>query len=430
MKTANEAEAEATILVVDDTPANLRLLTQILSRSKYKVRVANSGQRALDAIHSSLPDLILLDIMMPEMSGYEVCQRLKADEEARIRELPIIFLSALDNTQNKLKAFAVGGVDYITKPFQPAEMLARVKTHLSLRSLQKALEEKNALLRRANDELVRLNDNLTREITERVRAQTAEQVALQREMNLAQDIQTSLLPMSTPTIAGIDVSGICIPARHVGGDLYGFYELPPSKQNPHSAFALAVGDVSGKGVPAALYMAVCATMLAAKAPFVPDVAQLLGEMNAALYPYTSPNRMNVALCYARFEPGQPGSHTLHLANAGMVAPILRRGTGCEYLDVGGLPLGSSLTAAPYSSLELSLQPGDVLVLTSDGVVEATNANGEMYSFERLLARVSEAPAGRAKQIQEWLLAGLRAFTANTEIHDDVTLAVAVLEKDR
>lgn len=135
---------KANILIVDDTPANLRLLTGILAEHGYKVRAAPDGTLALQAAQSDPPDLILLDIRMPGMDGYVVCVQLKADE--RTRDIPVIFLSALSEAMDKVKAFSVGGVDYVTKPFQTTEVLARVETHLALRNLQKSLEQQIAEL--------------------------------------------------------------------------------------------------------------------------------------------------------------------------------------------------------------------------------------------------------------------------------------------
>lgn len=132
------------ILIVDDTPNNLTILTQMLTDQGYQVRPAISGPLALKATSIELPDLILLDIIMPEMDGYEVCRQLKAN--AATHDIPVIFISALDETLDKVKAFEAGGVDYITKPFQAEEVLARVKTHLTLRNLQKTLQDKNSRL--------------------------------------------------------------------------------------------------------------------------------------------------------------------------------------------------------------------------------------------------------------------------------------------
>lgn len=132
------------ILVVDDQPSNLRYLSNILAQRGYKVQRAISGKLALNAVFSSPPDLILLDIIMPEMTGFEVCKRLKANEQTR--DIPVIFLSVLDDATDKVKAFKVGGVDYITKPFQIEEVLARIENQLELQSLQKQLESQNQAL--------------------------------------------------------------------------------------------------------------------------------------------------------------------------------------------------------------------------------------------------------------------------------------------
>ena len=148
------------ILVVDDVPINLRLLTQMLTKQGYKVRPVTSGAQALAAARSTLPDLILLDIMMPGMDGYEVCQRLKADKATR--DTPIIFISALKEAENKLRGFTVGGVDYVTKPFWAEEVLARVETHLTLRTVQRRLEEQNTQLEQEINERMRVEEELLR----------------------------------------------------------------------------------------------------------------------------------------------------------------------------------------------------------------------------------------------------------------------------
>ncbi|MDM8567490.1 hybrid sensor histidine kinase/response regulator [Candidatus Halobeggiatoa sp. HSG11] len=140
------------ILVVDDTAANLRVLSQILLENDYKVRPAISGEIALKLIKSINIDLILLDIQMPKMNGYEVCKNLQADTETQ--NIPIIFVSALDDISDKIKAFEAGGVDYITKPYQAEEILVRVRMHLSLNDMQKQLQQKNLEL---EQEIIRCN---------------------------------------------------------------------------------------------------------------------------------------------------------------------------------------------------------------------------------------------------------------------------------
>jgi len=146
-----ETETRGDILVVDDTPANLWLLHNLLKEQGYKVRPATNGQQALRAVRAMTPDLILLDIMMPNMDGFEVCKRLKADE--RTRDVSVIFISALNDVFDKVTAFSIGGLDYITKPFEVEEVLARVHTHLSLRKARLLLAEQNKQLHQQNQEL-------------------------------------------------------------------------------------------------------------------------------------------------------------------------------------------------------------------------------------------------------------------------------------
>lgn len=143
--------ANSSILVVDDTRENLRLLSDLLSSQGYDVRPVPNGRGAISSARYRVPDLILLDILMPDMDGYATCQALKADD--RTCDVPIIFISALDNTFDKVKAFDRGGVDYITKPFQEDEVLARVKTHLTIRQFQQQLQEQNVLLQQKNTQL-------------------------------------------------------------------------------------------------------------------------------------------------------------------------------------------------------------------------------------------------------------------------------------
>ena len=155
------------ILIVDDQPANLKVLRSMLTGHGYLVRAAINGELALRAARKTPPDLILLDVRMPDMDGYAVCERLKAGE--RTRDVPVIFVSALDETQDKVKAFTAGGVDYVTKPFQVEEVLARVETHLALWAMQKQLEEKNVQLEQGIVERERLIREL-RDSLDQVRA--------------------------------------------------------------------------------------------------------------------------------------------------------------------------------------------------------------------------------------------------------------------
>jgi len=144
-------DGQVNIMMVDDTPANLKLLQKMLQGKGYRVLAFPDGQKALNAAAKSPPNLILLDIKMPGLNGFEVCERLKAD--AALKDIPVIFISALAETTDKVKAFAVGGVDYVTKPFQFEEVNARVETHLRLRRQHLEIEEERRRLQQALDEI-------------------------------------------------------------------------------------------------------------------------------------------------------------------------------------------------------------------------------------------------------------------------------------
>lgn len=170
MRSDTPAQPRADVLLVDDTPANLRLLAGMLKEHGYKARPVPSGALALKAARNQPPDLILLDVNMPEMNGYEVCAALK--EEPQLADIPVIFISALNETVDKVRAFEVGGVDYITKPFQFAEVEARVATHLQLRSLQRQLQQRNRQLEDSCDrmrELERMREGLTHMVVHDIR---------------------------------------------------------------------------------------------------------------------------------------------------------------------------------------------------------------------------------------------------------------------
>lgn len=169
-QTSVEKENRGEILIVDDNPENLRLLVNILKNSRYKVRPASSGSMALRSVSTILPDIILIDIDMPGMNGYEVCERLKAEPDTA--HIPVIFISAMNEITDKVKAFETGGVDYISKPFQMEEVLARVETHIDLRRLQTELESQNYRLqaeireRRQIENRLRESQTLYRNVVE------------------------------------------------------------------------------------------------------------------------------------------------------------------------------------------------------------------------------------------------------------------------
>jgi signal transduction histidine kinase len=200
---SNQALASvADILVVDDTPDNLRLLSTMLTEHGYKVRKVISGQLALRVVSLAPPDLILLDINMPQMNGYEVCEKLKADPQTS--KIPVIFISALDDVWDKVKAFDVGGVDYIGKPFQVEEVLARVRNQLSIRELQKQLMEQNAHLVQEIHDRQKVEEALRQsEARERDKAQKLELILEKLKRTQSQLIQAEKMSSLGQMVAGV-----------------------------------------------------------------------------------------------------------------------------------------------------------------------------------------------------------------------------------
>lgn len=183
--TASTEQTKGNILIVDDTPDNLRLLSSTLTERGYKVRSVINGQMALMGAQAAPPDLIMLDIKMPDLDGYEVCRLLKKQELTR--EIPVIFISAIDQVLDKVKAFACGGVDYISKPFQVEEVLARVENQLTIRRLQIQLQAQNDCLRQTQVELIQTIEQ-KRSLLQKIEAMAA----VEERNRIAREIHDSL----------------------------------------------------------------------------------------------------------------------------------------------------------------------------------------------------------------------------------------------
>jgi sigma-B regulation protein RsbU (phosphoserine phosphatase) len=375
------------ILLVDDSPANLRMLSQILGERGYGVRAATSGPRALASAELTPPDLILLDIRMSEMDGFEVCQQLKATPKTA--DIPVLFISALDDIDDKMRAFAAGGVDYITKPFQLEEVIARVETHLALRRLQRNLQEANQ--------------------------------RMERELALAAQVQASFMQRNLPDIPGWQLAVTLIPARTTSGDFYDVTHLSTG------AFGLLIADVVDKGVGAALYMAMSCALLRAytgEHPNEPDLA--CQAVNARLLEYATADQFVTAFLGVL----DPETGTLVYSNAGHNPPIwLRsdRGGQVQLLRNTGLPLGV-IEGGAWQSQSVQMAPGDVLVLYTDGITDAESTDGAFYDLSRLVATVGQNAGKTAPEIRDAILADVLGFTRNATQSDD--MAVMVLNRQK
>jgi sigma-B regulation protein RsbU (phosphoserine phosphatase) len=247
-------------------------------------------------------------------------------------------------------------------------------------------------------------------------------------LNLAHSIQQSLLPPSRPTWPNLELVCYSAPAREVGGDLYAYHAFNSSTtlEGSSGRYAIAVGDVSGKGMPAALLMAVSLASFQSMVGQGLRPGEFLAYLDNALVPYTRTTRQNCALVYLEITPPNHSNQgILRVGNAGCVMPIIRRVDGqVEWIEVGGIPLGVGLGATSgYEEVILSLSKGDLIILVSDGVIEANNANHEMFSFDRLEQAVRLGPQTSAEAMLDHLKRAGMAFVGETEPHDDMTLVV-------
>jgi len=377
----------ASILVVDDAPANLQVLAGMLKERGYKARPVPGGKLALLAARKDPPDLILLDINMPEMNGYEVCERLKADDT--LKGIPVIFISALTEQLDKVKAFATGGVDYITKPFQMEELHARVETHLKLRRLQIEVEEYSRRLELAQDRL-------------------------KRDLELARGVQRGFLPPRLPEVPGYEFFAYYESAYEVGGDYYDFIPLPRQR------VAVLLGDVAGKGVAAALLMA----KLSADARFCmltePDAAAAVTKLNALM------NLSGIADGFVTLVAAvlDHESHTVTLVNAGHPSPLLYRRASrtvdeATSTDMAGLPIGV-LDGVSYASCQVALGPGDCILAFTDGVTEAMDVNNVQLRTRGVYAAV-QGEAYLPGALGERVVQTVKQFAAGRSQQDDIAL---------
>jgi sigma-B regulation protein RsbU (phosphoserine phosphatase) len=386
MSYAQIDHSNSNILVVDDTPANLHLLSKMLSERGYRVRPVSNGSMALSVVQVEPPDIILLDIRMPEMDGYSVCEHLKADEETR--DIPIIFISALDAIQDKVRAFQVGGLDYITKPFHVEEVLARVEAHLALRSLQTQMQDANT--------------------------------KMMMELNLAGEVQASFLPRTIPKIPGWQLTITLQSSRETSGDFYDINLLPNGR------LGILVADVVDKGAGAALFMALCWTLYRTyAAEFPEDPESVISAVNKRILEDTSA-RQFVTAFYGILDPA---SGRLLYSNAGHPPPFLFKINADQ--DVGqlirtGVPLGVFEDQTWKQSI-VQLDPGDILALYTDGLTEAQNVDKVLFGEDRLIEAIRERFGHTAQEIQDKILKELQRFVGNLSPSDDIILSILLRE---
>jgi sigma-B regulation protein RsbU (phosphoserine phosphatase) len=378
----SQAKSLGDILVVDDMPSNLRLLSQTLAEKGYGVRTVTSGPRALESARTSPPDLILLDVRMPDMDGYEVCVHLKEDE--RTADIPIIFISALDQVEDKVQAFQFGGVDYITKPFQVEEVLARTETHLALHRLQERLENINQ--------------------------------RMQRELTLAGAVQSSFLPSQMPKLPGWQLVASMRSARETSGDFYDFIQLPNGRMG------LVIADVVDKGVPAALLMSMSWSLLWSYATQHPDSpGKVFEAVNQRLLLHLGGSHF-LTCFYGILDPEKG---TMTYSNAGQPPPFhLKIGRNkLGMLGLTGPPLGI-LEEGQWEEVDVTFQSGETLILYTDGVTDACNSKGQFYGTKNLTTLVGQLKGKSAQAVHDAIFAALDTHVGDEIQFDDTAVIVA------
>jgi sigma-B regulation protein RsbU (phosphoserine phosphatase) len=334
------ASMQKTILIVDDTPINIGVISGAL-KDTYATKVATNGAKALAiASGAEKPDLILLDVMMPEMDGYEVCRRLKANPETS--GIPVIFLTGQTQADDETMGFDVGAVDYIHKPFSAAVVKARVRTHLMLREAH---------------------------------AQIAKQlVEINTELEMARQIQLSILPSSTPKIAGMEIVARYIPMTSVAGDFYDFIVVDATH------IGILIADVSGHGLPAALIASMLQVALTAQVRHASEPGKVLAGLNQALCGKFQHNFVTAAYVYVDLE-----KNIMTYGGAGHPPLLLwhkSSGQTSQLLE-NGLVLGQ-FEEATYDSLQVPIEAGDRFVLYTDGILETSNPKDEEFGTDRFM----------------------------------------------
>jgi sigma-B regulation protein RsbU (phosphoserine phosphatase) len=407
----SDSGRKGTVLVVDDSPENIDLLGGVLSQD-YKIKVALNGEKALKIAGSeNPPDIILLDIMMPGMDGYEVCRRLKSDPKTR--DIPVIFITSMSEVEDETKGLALGAIDYITKPIRSPIVQARVKSHLELKEARELLKNQNKTLE------LRVEER-TREVLDLQRVEfglRAAQEKVENELNIAAQIQRSILPTDFPAFpenSEFDLYAIMRPAREVGGDFYDFFFV----DDDH--LALIIADVSDKGVPAALFTMISRTIFRSIVRQRKSPAQVLTETNDLLCEDNDSGMfVTVLLAYYHLHSG-----LVTYSNGGH-NPALSFGPDGTIKELAGKhgPVLGVRPGLTYREDAETLEPGQILVLYTDGVTEASSPRNELYGLDRFARLVTSCKSLELSQMVNQIDKDLKKFQQGNQFDDITVLAL-------
>ena len=370
------------VVVVDDDVTNLKMAGRILSKNNMRVTALKSGMALLDYIKTNKPDLILLDIKMPGLDGFETMRRLQ-EQMNPSEKIPVIFLTADDSQDAETHGLALGAMDFIKKPFIPDVLVLRVRHTIDLVRLQHDLEQEN----------------------ERIRS----------ELAMASRIQSAMLPGIFPAFPErkeFDIYASMDPVRGVGGDFFDFFFIDRDR------LCLLIADVSGKGIPAALFMMASKIILADNAKSGKSPAQILQDTNEAICA-NNPEEMFVTVWLGILDIS---TGLLTTANAGHEYPALMHADGQFELfrDRHGLVVGG-MPGVKYHEHSLQMYPGSKLFVYTDGVPEATDAENALFGTTRMLEALNAHANESPKQILHGVRQAVNEFVSDMEQFDDLTM---------
>ena len=387
-----KARGSMRLLIVDDLEINRDLLVRRVRRLGHETGIAVNGGEALEQLRAASWDLVLLDITMPVMDGYDTLRHIKADP--LLADTPVVMVSAIDETDSVVRCLELGADDYLTKPFNPIILEARIESSLA----KKRLADQQRLLLKA----------------------------LSREMEIGQRIQKGFLPEALPVLAGWDLAGCCVPARQVSGDFYDAFILPSGR------LALIVADVCDKGVGAALYMALFRTLLRAMSchastsePAKDTLARTVAFTNDYISGIHGRESMFATMFFAILDPA---SGHLDYINAGHEAPVVKCGSSHNFERLS--PSGGAVGLLPGIRCpvqEFELQPGDSLLAFTDGVTEAMGDAGEFGEAALLHEVVTAGP--QATHYLESIQSRMAIHVGSHYPYDDVTMLCIVRTAD-
>jgi serine phosphatase RsbU (regulator of sigma subunit) len=363
------------ILIADDNPANVEIFQMRLEANGYATITAVDGEDALRKVRDRLPDMVLLDVMMPKKDGLAVCREIKSDPSLPF--MPVIMVTAKAESKDVVAGLESGGDEYLTKPVDHAALVSRVKSMLRIKDLHDTVLQQSARLK--------------------------------FQLETATKVQSLFWPKMPVLKGGSRVWAVSVPAAYVGGDFYDVIALPDG------SLLVYVADVSDKGVPAALIMAALSTRIRSEAQQQHEIDELVGIINASTCRLISEEGFFITIVVGRY---WPGSGRIQVLTAGHLPPLWTGDSGSRKLNVaGGIALGVS-PEARYEKSEIIIGPGESVLFYTDGILEARNVKGELLGAERLvglLAEVKGPPWGPG------LLEAVRLWQADSPAEDDLTM---------